>query len=379
MNNLKNIIFKELRELFRDKKSLAMMLIAPLLIPAIIFGMSAIFESTANKSISEYNKIGFNYELSDVEKAIAKELQIEVVEKNEEELKSDYKNGDIFLYVVKNENNYELNGDNTENTNYAIGLANTFYSTYKNYLQADYLAQNNINPQDIVSIITISENISEKDNFMVSYITSYGFLFVIMAITMAAIYPATDAIAGEKERGTLETLLTFPIRNKDIIIGKFLSVSCAAAFTGIIGFIFMNVSLYMANGMFDIYKEITITLSMGTIIYSVIAVIAYSLLISGLAISIASKTKTYKEAQSALTPLSFLAIFPGMITFFTNLETTALLSAIPFINITLLFGDCVKGSFNWLNIGIMFVSTIIFIAIVLKVIIKQYKSEKVLF
>ena len=43
-----------------------------------------------------------------------------------------------------------------------------------------------------------------------------------MAITVSATYPSTDSTAGEKERGTLETLLTFPIRSKDIIVGKFL-------------------------------------------------------------------------------------------------------------------------------------------------------------
>ena len=60
-NNLWNILKKELRELFRDKKSLAMMLIIPIFIPLIMLGMSALFEAQANKDIEEYNKIGFAY------------------------------------------------------------------------------------------------------------------------------------------------------------------------------------------------------------------------------------------------------------------------------------------------------------------------------
>ena len=62
-NNLWNILRKELRELFRDKKSLAMMLIIPIFIPLIIIGMSALFESQMEKDIEEYNKIGFAYEI----------------------------------------------------------------------------------------------------------------------------------------------------------------------------------------------------------------------------------------------------------------------------------------------------------------------------
>ena len=74
-NNLWNILKKELRELFRDKKSLAMMLIIPIFIPLIIVGMSALFESQMEKDIEEYNKIGFAYEMSEVEQTMAEEMK----------------------------------------------------------------------------------------------------------------------------------------------------------------------------------------------------------------------------------------------------------------------------------------------------------------
>ena len=64
MNKTFLILKKELRELFRDKKSLAMMLIIPIFIPLIIIGMSALFESQTDVDVNTYNKIGFNYELS---------------------------------------------------------------------------------------------------------------------------------------------------------------------------------------------------------------------------------------------------------------------------------------------------------------------------
>ena len=53
MNKLLIILKKELRELFRDKKSLSMMLIVPILIPAVVLGMSALFEMNTNKKITE--------------------------------------------------------------------------------------------------------------------------------------------------------------------------------------------------------------------------------------------------------------------------------------------------------------------------------------
>ena len=61
MNNLKNILKKELKEMFRDKKSLSMMLIIPIMIPLLVLGMSALFELQMNKPIEDYNKIGFRW------------------------------------------------------------------------------------------------------------------------------------------------------------------------------------------------------------------------------------------------------------------------------------------------------------------------------
>ena len=82
MNNILNILKKELKELFRDKKSLTMMLIIPIFIPLVVIGFSALFDSEQNVDINEYNKIGFNYELSEDEKNIADSMQIEVISKD---------------------------------------------------------------------------------------------------------------------------------------------------------------------------------------------------------------------------------------------------------------------------------------------------------
>ena len=376
MNSLMCILKKELKEVFRDKKSLSMMLIIPIFIPLLVFGMSALFESQVNKDVNEYNRIGFSYDLSAKEEALAKEMDIKVISGTEKELKEDYENGDIDLYVVKNKNEYVLNGDDNDTTSYALSLVNSYFSTYKEMLQRNYLASNNID-SDVLNIITVKENISEEENYFANYIINYAFLFLIMAITVSATYPATDTTAGEKERGTLETLLTFPIKSKDIIIGKFLSVTLSSIITGIVSLLLMLGSLYLVNGMFKIYDGVNLMLSPMSILFTVMVIIAYSFLISGLCIAIASKCKTFKEAQSALTPLTFISLFPGMIAFMIDIQSTTLLSMIPFVNYTLIFDGIINGNADILQVILMFVSTIVIIGIVLGIIIKQYKSEKV--
>lgn len=378
-NNLWNILKKELRELFRDKKSLAMMLIIPIFIPLIMIGMSALFEMQTNRDIEEYNKIGFAYELSEEEKEIAKQMNIEIVNGSEEDLRQKYDNAEIDLYITKDGNKYIINSDGSDNSSYAKNMMESYFNTYKQYLQGEYLAENNIDSNQVFNIITVEENVFEQENFFGNYIKNYAFLFIIMAITVSATYPATDTTAGEKERGTLETLLTFPIKSKDIIVGKFLAVSISSIVTGIISFILAIVALLLAQNMFSIYEGTDIMFSASSMIFGIVVIIAYSFFISGLCISIASTSKTFKEAQSALTPLTFISFFPSFIVFMVGLQTTPILSIIPFLNFTMIFTDIAAGNINLLNIALIAISTIIYITLIFTYIIKQYKTEKVLF
>ena len=378
-NNLGNMLKKELRDMFRDKKSLAMMLVIPIFIPLLVIGMSALFEMQMTQDPSEYNLIGFDYELSEVENNIIQELNIIPVIGTEEELKQKFDNNEIYLYVLKDDNNYTINGDDSEATTYASMLVESYFNSYKNYLQNEYLTDKNINSDEVINIINLKENIVKQDSYFANFIINYAFLFIIMAITVSATYPATDTTAGEKERGTLETLLTFPIRSKDIIIGKFLSVSISSIITGLISLILTIVSLLLANNMFTIYEGSNLMLPVTSLIFAIVVIVAYSFLISGLCIAIASNSKTFKEAQSALTPLTFISFFPGMIAFMINIQTTNILALIPFINFTLIFTDITNGNIDYLNIFLMLLSTIVIIVVVLSIIIKQYKSEKVLF
>ena len=378
-SKVSQILKKELREMFRDKKSLAMMLIIPIFIPLLVLGMSALFESQMNRPVEEYNKIGLNYSPTNVEQNIMDETQINPIVASEEQLKEKFENGELNLYITKEENTYTIHGDESDTTTMAMSLAESYLNAYKEYLQQEYLVNHQMNADELLNILVVKEDIEISDNYFANFITSYAFMFIIMAITVSATYPATDATAGEKERGTLETLLTFPVKSRDIILGKFLSVAISSIITGILSLVLTLISLFLANNVFEIYKDTNLMLSLSSIGYAVIVIIVYSFLNSGLCIAIASKSKTFKEAQSALTPLTFISFFPSMIAFMMNIETNTILSCVPFLNFTLLFTDIVNNNLNLLNMALMILSTLIIIAIVLKVIIAQYKSEKVLF
>ena len=379
MNKTLLILKKELREVFRDKKSLAMMLIIPVLIPLIIIGMSALFESETSTDVNTYNKIGFNYELSDIELGILDSLEIDYSINDTDALEEEFSNQEISSYITKENNHYVINYDsaNIESSGSA-SLAEYFLETYKSVLEENYLSNNNVDILEFNNLLTYEEKTQEQQNYFANYIVNYAFLFILMAITVSATYPATDATAGEKERGTLETLLTFPIKSKDIIIGKLLSVTLSSIITGVLGLILSVLAILYVGNTYDIYSG-TELLNAPIIIYALIIIIAYSIMISGLCIAIASMSKSFKEAQSALTPLTFIAFFPGMIVFMIDISNNAILSLIPFINFSMIFTDVTNNNLNILYLILMFISTIVIITIVITYIIRQYKSEKILF
>ena len=379
MNKTLLILKKELREVFRDKKSLAMMLIIPVLIPLIIIGMSALFESETSTDVNTYNKIGFNYELSETEIEILDSLEIDYSINDTEDLEEEFNKQEINSYITKENNHYVINYDsaNIESSGSA-SLAESFLETYKSVLEENYLSNNNVDVSEFNNLLTYEEKTQEQQNYFANYIVNYAFLFILMAITVSATYPATDATAGEKERGTLETLLTFPIKSKDIIIGKLLSVTLSSIITGVLGLILSVLAIIYVGNTYDIYSGSTL-LNASIIIYALIIIIAYSIMISGLCIAIASMSASFKEAQSALTPLTFIAFFPGMIVFMIDISNNAILSLIPFINFSMIFTDVTNNNLNILYLILMFISTIVIITIVITYIIRQYKSEKILF
>lgn len=378
-SNLKYILKKELREVFRDKKSLMMMLIVPIMIPLVILGMSSLFNTQMNLDISTYNRVGFSYSFDLVEEEIARNLNIDYQFDSPESLQNKLENGSILLYVLKDGNHYTLKYNaNNGNSSLALGLVKTFYEQYKRVLQEQQLDLLNVDKSVLDMVIVIEEQVLEN-TFASTYIVGYAFLFILMAITISATYPATDTTAGEKERGTLETLLTFPIRSRDIILGKLFSVTLSSIVTGIVSLILAIISFQFANCSFEIYESTPIVITIPQIFVSVLVIIIFSIFMSGLCIAIASQSKTFKEAQSALTPLTFVSFFPGMIAFMIEVENNFWYSMIPFLNFSMILNDLSVGIISISCLVTMVISSLLCISVVIWYIIFQYKTEKVLF
>lgn len=379
MRNIKITIKKELRGIVRDKKSLFMMALTPIFIPIFVFLMAYIYDGMINKEAIIY-KVGTNYTPNEIEKEIIEQNNLQLIKyQNVKELEEAYHKKEITSYIIKENNSYSIyNNSESEDGSYAGMYITNYLESYNNYLGGIYLSQNNINAQLVYNNISYNIIELEGDSMLGNEVINMAIIFTIMAITLTAIYATTDATAGEKERGTLETLLTYPIKSSELILGKFLAITISSIITLIISIILMIISLNLVKDNFEMLKGLAFNINSLTIILTFIILLTYSFFISGLCIAIASKTKSFKEAQSTLTPVSLIICIP-MFLQMLDIRPGSYLNFIPIFNHSFVLNDIFLGNINTNNILITTITSIIYSLILIYIIIKEYKSEKILF
>ncbi len=378
---------KELRAFVRDKKSLILMLAMPFIIPLYILGFSYLYDSilkdtedsTENVEKTNY-VIGVNYDLNKVESDIFNELGLEAkFYSSMDALKNAYNKDEIKAFITYDNTNYEVYmNEMDEQSSIAGSSVISYLDMYNDYLAQNYLMNIGADINKVYNNVSYEVKSLEGSNYMLDILISAGFMFTIMTIMLTAINTTTDSTAGEKERGTLETFLTFPITSGELVTGKYLAIVIACIITSILDLILLVGSITFAYNTFDIFDGALVNINIYSIAVAFLVLVSFSIFVSGLSIAIASFTKSFKEAQSALTPINFLAIIPMFLTM-AEVKLNYVISCIPIISHTYMLQDLF---FNNVDIGkliIMFITTVIYTIVIIKVISKIYKSEKILF
>lgn len=379
MNNILITIKKELRGIVRDKKSLLMMALTPIFIPTFVILMSYIYEEMTTSQQENIYKVGLNYELTEREREILNK-DIEPIYYDEEaQMKDAYEKKEISAYIIKEESNYNIYANSqSEDGSIASMHLISYLDTYNTYLGQEYLLDNNIDLNKVYANITYQTNEIKGESIFGNQIILMAVTFTIMAVTLTAIYTSTDTTAGEKERGTLETMLTFPIKRKELILGKYFAIVISGVITMTIGIVLSIFSLWYAWNNFSIYDGTTFNMEILTIVLIIVVLLFYTLFISGLCISIASFSKTFKEAQTALTPISLITCIP-MFLEMLSINIGGALSFIPIINHTIVINEMLLGNINISSIIITIISSCAYIVLLIMYIVREYNREKILF
>ena len=377
-NNIKITIHKELRGIIRDKKSLQRILLLPMIVPIVLILFGYLFD------YMEYSKytIGVNYELNDIETSIVKELDnVKFITYNtEKELQEKYDSKEIDGYIIKKDNKYTIYTNPTVSSGEIVNsYANTYLDAYNKSLATNYLIGKRIDPNIVFNSIKITNKslAKEETNTMFNILLSLSITYVLMIVVLTCTVVATDATSGEKERGTLETILTFPIRSGELVAGKYLATAILGCFSGLLSYALTIPAIYTGKSMFKTFKDINININVESTILVLIVIIVSALLSAGVCIALSGKARTYKEAQSSL---QFISLLP-MIPYFVKIMEVdnSMFSLIPIANCGMALNDITMNNINYHNLFVIFISSIIYIVLIIYYISKQYKDEKTLF
>lgn len=173
-----------------------------------------------------------------------------------------------------------------------------------------------------------------------SLATLVPLVLILMTIT-GAVYPAIDLTAGERERGTLETLIAAPISRMALLVAKYLAVLTVAVLTAMVNLVAMTVTIMSSSLHENLFPE-GLSLTLMSQIFGLM--VLFAAFFSAILLALTSFARSFKEAQAYLIPVMLLAISPGLLSLMPGLQLTGLLAIVPLVNIVLLSRDLLEAA-----------------------------------
>ena len=382
------IFKKELKDTLRDRRTLMMMLVIPILIFPIIMNLFAsVSKSFQDEAANKKIKIGIvgnennflQLELNDIPKELGdKEI---ILYKDTLALINDLKKDSLQLGAyISNDFNQLMDSLRPAPLTFFFNATDMgMQERAEAYMQIiDAKAKSKryeklgIDEARIQPIVTEYHNIA-SDKEMIGKLAGGILPYIFIAFGfIGCMYPAIDLFTGEKERGTIETLLTTPVARWQILFGKMGVVvlsGLTAATCALLG-LFLSIEFLDSEGNADILKIVHSILNPTFIIMLYSLLIPLTVFFAGLMIPIAVNAKSFKEAQSIITPLNIVMVLPAMVGFFPGIELNYVTACIPVVNIVLATKELIAGS---LDIGLVAISFSVMMSLAVLSVVFSYK------
>ena len=394
---------KEIKELLRDRKTLFFMVALPLLLFPLIFGGVAYFSGKAiekaQAKVLTYAIIGGEYAptlsakiaQSDGLESYSTKIQSDNVSAITNLVKSEKVDfvlvipntfSDDILKVGQNKLTLYLNdaGLNMVQRRLNKIVDNLAESNRDNAFitlgLAEEIQQGLLEPIviDKVSTADKREDLGEKIGGLIPYM-------IFILCLQGAMLPATDIGAGEKERGTLETLLISPIPRNQLVLGKFFTI----AFAGVVSAMVTVGSLFvwgvlLSQGMaIELITEFMGAISALDFVLMFAMLIPVVAIFSAVLLSMSIYAKSFKEAQGYMTPLVFIVIIPIILAMLPGIKLEGVYAWVPLMNVALAIKELIKGTMDYMALIPIFLSTTAIAGLLLSFCIYWFNREKVLF
>lgn len=259
------------------------------------------------------------------------------------------------------------------------------FNTYKEKKVKDKIEQLQLNVEETLEPVVYSTiDLAKTEEVAGLLLGQILPLILIMGVLLGAIYPAIDSMAGEKERGTLETLFTLPISNLELVMGKYMAVSLCAIVTAILNVvsILMTLIYILSTGNISgqlLSNNFNISALSGPLFITLICICLFAMVVSAVSMCVCSLAKSFKDAQNYITPVMFLVLIPSYASMIPNLNLDRTTSIIPVVNISLLIKSVLSNNANLSLIALVFISNFAFVILSVILLSKLFNSEEILF
>lgn len=384
---------REIRDILRDKKTMIMMVLLPLVLyPLLIVGIALLSTAIIQSQEEKTYVVAFE-ECDDLESEISGILSREQEEIGytvdvvlEDACKAALEAEKIDAYVSRNGKEITINYLSAkERSVTAANALDEALDLYKATLTRQQIEEAGLDVNEILNPVTITEaDMSTAEESIGSMIGMMMPFFIITMILLGAIYPAIDVTAGEKERGTLETLLTLPVTNFEMIMSKFLAVSCIACVSAILNVISMGAAMaFLVTSSLASAADMNISFDFSVflpgVLFTILVMMVFALFVTAVCMCTCVFAKNFKDANNYATPVMFVFMFAGYAPMLPDVELTAQTAAIPVVNVALLVSGLFEFNYNYALFGVVLASNVAYSLLAIMVLGRIYNSEAVLF
>jgi sodium transport system permease protein len=202
------------------------------------------------------------------------------------------------------------------------------------------------------------------------------YIMIVMCLA-GAIYPAIDMTAGEKERGTLETLLSSPASRTHLVLGKGLVVLTVSLSTAALSISANGLSFLFARG--GAMSKLPLVLDPMALASVCVMMIPLAVFIASMAVAVGLFARSAKEANTYLQPMLLFAIVPAIVAALPGVDFNYALAFIPVLNMSLLCKELLAGTCYWGHVLVVFGSMTFYAALAVAAAVALFKRENVLF
>ena len=400
MSKWQTLLVKEIVHLFRDTKTIVQTVvvptfITPLLIGAVIWYISSIAVDEGKKTydVAVYDQVNTELTVKLQESDRLNIVLMDSIDQVIDDVTND--NSEIGIsfgsdFTSQLENN--LSGEvtiyskNLDNFSQAQGIVSDVIDDYDDQIRNERLNNLNVDENFINPITVLDEDLTTNEEFAGSIIGGIlAFLFIVY-IMSGSMYPAIDLGAGEKERGTMETLISTNISSVDIIIGKMFSVTSSAVLTAIfslLGFAVPLIVIFLFYGDSipeNAFEIISAIVNPVAIIAMFGLLIPLSIFMGAFMLAVSIYSKNPKEASLLLGNAVIIFFIPAYVPLINpGIELDLVGSLIPCYSFALHTNALIAGNTDWFLYGATLISNIIYCSIAIYVTYIMFDDEKIIF